>query len=182
MKRVMPPEMTREALYVASTRGRTATHWSTVTDHLLDPTTDHEPDPPDTAVEVITAVLARTGAEDSATHTLRATDLETPSPAHHRPRPPPRNAHQGLPRAVPPDTPHRRRPRTTTRPRRSAVRLRHRPPSEAGQHDTPAQGHDPRNAWNGRAGGANQQMPGTQPVTRLLNALVATTETIESTA
>jgi ATP-dependent exoDNAse (exonuclease V) alpha subunit len=99
---LVTPEMTREALYVASTRGRTATHWYTVTDHLLDPTTDHEPDPPDTAVEVITAVLARTGAEDSATHTLRATDLETPSPAHHRPRPPPRNAHQGLPRAVPP--------------------------------------------------------------------------------
>jgi hypothetical protein len=76
MKRVMPPEMTREALYVASTRGRTATHWSTVTDHLLDPTTDHEPDPPATVGEVVTGVLARTGVEDSATSTVRDTDRE----------------------------------------------------------------------------------------------------------
>ncbi len=73
---LVTPEMTREALYVASSRGRASTHWYTVTDHLLDPTSDHEPDPPATAVDVLTAVLDRTGAEDSATHALRATDRE----------------------------------------------------------------------------------------------------------
>jgi hypothetical protein len=66
-------EMTREALYVASTRGRERTHWYAATEDALDVDCHHEPDAPHTADELLGAVLARTGAEDSATETMRAT-------------------------------------------------------------------------------------------------------------
>ena len=60
-------EMTREALYVASTRGRECTTWYAATEQPYDPTDDRHPDPPATALEVLTAALARSGAELSAT-------------------------------------------------------------------------------------------------------------------
>jgi len=66
-------EMTREALYVASTRGRAGTCWYAATEDALDVDCHHEPDAPRTADELLGTVLARTGAEDSATETLRAT-------------------------------------------------------------------------------------------------------------
>ena len=89
---LITPEMTREALYVASTRGRTLNRWyvATQTEPAPDPagpsiggtdTTsglrfaggcDREPEPPRTTEEVLTAVLRRTGAEQSATATVRA--------------------------------------------------------------------------------------------------------------
>jgi hypothetical protein len=73
---LVTPEMTREALYVASTRGRNSTHWYATTEHLLDATSHHQPEPPTTAREVLTGVLARTGGEDSATGTIRTTREE----------------------------------------------------------------------------------------------------------
>jgi conjugative relaxase-like TrwC/TraI family protein len=70
---LVTPEMTREALYVASTRGREGTCWYTATEDALDVDCHHEPDAPRTADELLGAVLARTGAEDSATETMRQT-------------------------------------------------------------------------------------------------------------
>jgi conjugative relaxase-like TrwC/TraI family protein len=70
---LVTPEMTREALYVASTRGREKTTWYAATEDVLDVDCHTEPDAPRTADELLGAVLARTGAEDSATETLRAT-------------------------------------------------------------------------------------------------------------
>lgn len=72
-------EMTREALYVASTRARTSTTWYTATEHLLDANSDHEPDPPRVTREVLAGVLARSTAEDSATGTIRTTLAEATS-------------------------------------------------------------------------------------------------------
>lgn len=69
---LITPEMTREALYVASTRGREKTTWYAATEDTLDVDCHHEPDAPRTADELLGAVLARTGAEDSATETMRA--------------------------------------------------------------------------------------------------------------
>ena len=57
---LVTPEMTREALYVASTRGRASTHWYAVTEQPLDATNDHEPDPSSSATDVLASVLART--------------------------------------------------------------------------------------------------------------------------
>ena len=73
---LVDPAMTREALYVASTRGRT--RHALVRRHRAPPGRHQRPRTRPTAhrLEVLTAVLARTGAEDSATHTLRATDHE----------------------------------------------------------------------------------------------------------
>ena len=66
-------EMTREALYVASTRGRHRTTWYTATETPLD-ADGHDPDEaPRTANEVLGSVLARSGSEDSATATIRDT-------------------------------------------------------------------------------------------------------------
>ena len=73
---LVTPEMTREALYVASTRGRTSTHWYATTEHLLDATSHHEPEPPTTARDLLAGVLARAGGEDSATGTIRTTRQE----------------------------------------------------------------------------------------------------------
>jgi conjugative relaxase-like TrwC/TraI family protein len=67
-------EMTREALYVASTRARTQTTWYTATHTVLDLGAGHQPPAPTPGpVELLTGVLARTGAETSATGTIRAT-------------------------------------------------------------------------------------------------------------
>jgi hypothetical protein len=66
-------EMTREGLYVASTRGRDSNRWYVASDQTATLDCEHEPDPPRTVVEVLDAVLRRTGAELSATQTIRAT-------------------------------------------------------------------------------------------------------------
>jgi hypothetical protein len=76
---LITPEMTREALYVASTRGRTSTTWYVATEPALDLDCEAEPEAPSTPHEVLTAVLNRTGAEASATATLRATLQEATS-------------------------------------------------------------------------------------------------------
>ena len=72
-------EMTREGLYVASTRGRAGTHWYVATESSLEVDCDHEPDAPRTAVEVVSSVLRRTGSETSATATLRDVQDEATS-------------------------------------------------------------------------------------------------------
>ncbi len=72
-------EMTREALYVASTRGKASTTWYATTEELLGFSSDREPDPPVTALEVLTGVLARSGAEQAATTTIRETQREATS-------------------------------------------------------------------------------------------------------
>jgi conjugative relaxase-like TrwC/TraI family protein len=76
---LVTPEMTREALYVASTRARAETHWYTTTEQLLDANSDHEPDPPRPARELLVGVLGRTVAENSATGTIRTTLTEATS-------------------------------------------------------------------------------------------------------
>lgn len=68
---LITPQMTRESLYVASTRGRETNRWYVATDTGLDLDCDGEPDPPQTTNEVLRAVLRRTGVERSATDTLR---------------------------------------------------------------------------------------------------------------
>jgi hypothetical protein len=68
---LVTPEMTREGLYVASTRGRCGTTWYVTTERSSDVGCDHEPDEPRTAVEVLSAVLARKSSEGSATEALR---------------------------------------------------------------------------------------------------------------
>jgi len=75
---LITPQMTREALYVASTRGRERTTWYAATDACVD-LDGHEPAPPATARELLTSVLARTGSEDSATGTIRTTLEEATS-------------------------------------------------------------------------------------------------------
>lgn len=67
------PGMSREALYVALTRGRDANHAYVATD-LPDPDHPHpQPGGPErTGRQVLAGVLARTDAETSATETLRA--------------------------------------------------------------------------------------------------------------
>ncbi|WP_310962517.1 MobF family relaxase [Nocardioides terrisoli] len=66
-------EMTREALYVASTRGRHHTALYVATENAVGLACDDEPDPPRTAREVLDAVLARSSGEDSATATIAGT-------------------------------------------------------------------------------------------------------------
>lgn len=73
---LVTPEMTREGLYVASTRARLSTTWYVATEELLDVCGDQEPDPPRTAGEVLAGVLSRVGAEPSATQTIRASYAE----------------------------------------------------------------------------------------------------------
>lgn len=68
---LVTPEMTREGLYVASTRGRSGTTWYVATEASADIACDHEPGEPRTALEVLTAVLARKSTEGSATEALR---------------------------------------------------------------------------------------------------------------
>jgi AAA domain len=76
---LITPDMTRESLYVASSRGRAGTHWYAVTEQLLDATSDHEPDPSATTRDVLARVLARSGSEDSATATIDNTLREATS-------------------------------------------------------------------------------------------------------
>jgi conjugative relaxase-like TrwC/TraI family protein len=76
---LITPEMTREALYVASTRGRTGTRWYVATETALDIDCHTEPAAPATTDEVLNAVLARTGAETSATACLRDTQTTATS-------------------------------------------------------------------------------------------------------
>jgi conjugative relaxase-like TrwC/TraI family protein len=76
---LVTPEMTREALYVASTRGREATTWYAATDPTLDIDGHTEPHPAATVHELLTKILARSGSEDSAHDTLRKTDTEARS-------------------------------------------------------------------------------------------------------
>jgi len=70
---LVTPEMTRESLYVASTRGREHTSWYAATETYLSADCDHEPEMPRTAHEVLSTILKRSGAEDSATSTIRST-------------------------------------------------------------------------------------------------------------
>jgi conjugative relaxase-like TrwC/TraI family protein len=78
---LITPEMTREGLYVASTRGQTSNRWYVATDASpgavpgsgAGPGCDGEPDPPRTTEEILAAVLRRTGSEQSATDTIRTT-------------------------------------------------------------------------------------------------------------
>lgn len=66
---LVTPEMTREALYVAATRGRAHTHFYVATD-------DRQSGPPRSAREVLTGVLLRIGFEASATEVIRSTYRE----------------------------------------------------------------------------------------------------------
>ncbi|MFL6024087.1 MAG: MobF family relaxase [Marmoricola sp.] len=70
---LVTPEMTRESLYVASTRGREHTTWYAATETYLSADCDHEPESPRTAREVLTTILRRSGAEDSASSAIRST-------------------------------------------------------------------------------------------------------------
>ncbi|MGH9114400.1 MAG: ATP-dependent DNA helicase, partial [Acidimicrobiales bacterium] len=70
---LVTPEMTREALYVASTRGRDRTNFYVATEDLLGVGCDTEPDPARDARQVLAGVLRRVGGEDSATATIRST-------------------------------------------------------------------------------------------------------------
>lgn len=72
-------EMTRESLYVASTRGRTRTTWYAATEELLDLSGDRAPDPPMAALDLLTDILRRTGAEQAATTAIRETQREATS-------------------------------------------------------------------------------------------------------
>ncbi len=80
------PGMSREGLYVALTRGRTANYGYIATD-LPDPNHDHPNDPERTGRQVLEAVLACSEAEPSATETMRnrydqATSLATLVPSY----------------------------------------------------------------------------------------------------
>ena len=66
-------DMTREALYVASTRARRCTTVYVATEELLEPDAHHQPEPPREANQVLVGVLDRIGAEDSATALIRTT-------------------------------------------------------------------------------------------------------------
>jgi hypothetical protein len=71
---IATPGLTREALYVAMTRGTSSNHAYLPLDHA-DPSCDQVPDPAryDTdAGELLAGILATSGREQSATETLRA--------------------------------------------------------------------------------------------------------------
>jgi conjugative relaxase-like TrwC/TraI family protein len=69
---VVWPTTTREVLYVSATRGRDGNHLYVDTRYDPDPTTGHDAAlQPQTAREVLTAVLARQGADVSAHDALR---------------------------------------------------------------------------------------------------------------
>jgi conjugative relaxase-like TrwC/TraI family protein len=77
---LVSPSTTREALYVAATRGRLANLLYVATTYDPDPQTshDHAADPR-TAREVLAGVLANTGAETSAHESLRRAQHEVES-------------------------------------------------------------------------------------------------------
>ena len=74
---LVTPVMTREALYVSSTRGRNGTKWYVATEPAVDIDCASEPEAPRTAHEVLASVLKRSGAEASATRTIESTLKET---------------------------------------------------------------------------------------------------------
>jgi len=77
------PTLTREALYVAMTRGQHTNHAYIPTDQA-DPGCAHLPDPginPPTGIDVLTRILATTGRESSATETRRARETSYLLPA-----------------------------------------------------------------------------------------------------
>jgi len=77
---LVSPSTTREALYVAATRGRVANLLYVDTAYDPDPQTGHDrAGDPRTAREVLAAVLANTGAETSAHETLRRAQHEAES-------------------------------------------------------------------------------------------------------
>ncbi|WP_460819418.1 MobF family relaxase [Nocardioides korecus] len=63
--------MTGEALYVASTRARTRTTWYVETHSDADVLSEHEPETPPTAADVLTSVLGHRSTDGSATEALR---------------------------------------------------------------------------------------------------------------
>jgi conjugative relaxase-like TrwC/TraI family protein len=67
---VLRPGMSREAAYVALTRGRTANHAYLATD-LPDPDHDGAPEPQPSAREILDRILTTSHAQTSATQTLR---------------------------------------------------------------------------------------------------------------
>ncbi|SFC97286.1 conjugative relaxase domain-containing protein, TrwC/TraI family [Nocardioides terrae] len=69
-------ETTRESLYVASTRGRLRNTWYVATDDALETDTDRVPEPPRSRHELLTRVLARSGAEKAAVTTIREAHRE----------------------------------------------------------------------------------------------------------
>lgn len=69
-------ESTRESLYVSSTRGTLCNRWYVATEELLSVASDHQPRPPMPPNEMLTDVLQRSGAELSATTTIRDTQRE----------------------------------------------------------------------------------------------------------
>lgn len=73
---VISDRLTRQQLYVAATRGRTENHFYSSTaesdpHRILAPKATHPP----TAVDILTAILARDGAQQSA-HTITAADAD----------------------------------------------------------------------------------------------------------
>jgi len=83
---VLRPGMSREAAYVALTRGRTANHAYLATD-LPDPDHDGAPEPHPSAPEILDRILTTSHAQTSATQTLRdlqnhATSLARLAPIH----------------------------------------------------------------------------------------------------
>jgi conjugative relaxase-like TrwC/TraI family protein len=83
---VLRAGMSREAAYVALTRGRTANHAYLATD-LPDPEHDGAPEPQPAAREILDRILATSHAQTSATQTLRdlqsyATSLARLGPIH----------------------------------------------------------------------------------------------------
>jgi ATP-dependent exoDNAse (exonuclease V) alpha subunit len=66
---VLHPGVTREAAYVAMTRGRAANHAYVATDNA-DVDHDGAPTPPADGARVLRAILANSGAELSATESL----------------------------------------------------------------------------------------------------------------
>jgi conjugative relaxase-like TrwC/TraI family protein len=80
------PGMTREALYVAMTRGRDTNHAYVATD-AVDPDCDQLPDPAGTPGprEILSRILATTGGELSATQTLAARHADATSPTRLAP-------------------------------------------------------------------------------------------------
>lgn len=70
-------DLTREGLYVASTRGRHQTTWYAATDQALNLDCLTEPEPARSARQLLVGVLARRSTEDSANDTIRKTLHET---------------------------------------------------------------------------------------------------------
>ncbi|HEX6874305.1 MAG TPA: MobF family relaxase [Nocardioidaceae bacterium] len=81
---IVTPGLTREALYVMTTRARDDTTLYVVTDATLDPATDHPPTPPSDTKAVLCKILTTEGAEWSATETIRQTQADAESPTQGR--------------------------------------------------------------------------------------------------